>query len=272
MEVSNPYLGYKILFEAMVKFSAGISMAKKLEEISLEISLHLKYLLNFQDFNYFFIVGQEVDCFWVNQMGKTRYHTCHLDQLDPIHKQVFESGIPKYNYCEKSDTSTHVWKFFNENNHFSLLSIRSHIDNPFNEKSIPIIKVVNKMLSARIENLKMIQLIHFQNQELESLTTVLQSKNAEIQALNNQQESIIIEKTTRLKDSNKKLKGLIQFNSHQLREPLTRVISLVAIKEDLLVEEYISDILPLLSESVMDLDRAIIEVIERSEFFDKEEK
>ncbi|WP_163382343.1 hypothetical protein [Cyclobacterium sp. SYSU L10401] len=271
MEVSNPYLGYKILFEAMVKFSAGISMIKNLEELPLEINLHLKYLINFQEFNYYFIKENKVDCLWVNQTGKASYSTCSLDQLDAFAQQVLESGVPASKYCKVSKTSIHSWKFYNENNHFSLLLIRSHSDNPFADKSIPLIKVVNKILSARIENLNMVQLIHFQNQKLARLTTALQAKNKEIEALNRKQESTIIEKTSRLKDSNSKLKGLIQFNSHQLREPLTRVIDMVAIKDDLPVEEYISDILPLLSESVLDLDRAIIEVVQRSEVFDNEE-
>ncbi|SHN24244.1 hypothetical protein SAMN04488057_11341 [Cyclobacterium lianum] len=271
MEVSNPYLGYKILFEAMVKFSAGISAVKNIQELPFEINRHLKYLINFQEFQYFFVEDEDVDCLQVDQLGNARYSTCQLPQLEPIARQVLETGLPLSHYCEKSRVSTYCWKFESENNHFSLLCVSSHADSPFGDKSIPLVKVLNKLLSTRIENLKMVKLIHAQNRELAKLTGILQKKNAEIQALNNQQEAIIIEKTTRLRDSNSKLKTLIQFNSHQLREPLTRVISMVAIKDDLPVEEYVSDILPLLSASVVDLDHAILEVVKRSELFENED-
>lgn len=270
MEGTQSYLAYKILFEAMVRFSAGISKVKSLENLPGEISRHLKYLINFQDFRFYYVVPEGMDGIVVDKGGYTSYDFgCHLDP-NSLEAEVMETAIPTQVTCSETGHQIHCWKFTSGKDQDSLIRIRSQDTVSLAENSIPIIKVINKMVAARVENLKMIDLIHRQNQKLETLTVALQSKNEEIRELNRLQEATIEVKTARLKSSNSKLKALIQFNSHQLREPLTRVLGMIAIKNDIPQGEFISDILPLMQESVLDLDLAVREVIERSELLKEE--
>ena len=55
MENSKSFLGYKILFEGHGKIFCRNFNDQKPGELPLEISSHLKYRLNFQGFNYYFI-------------------------------------------------------------------------------------------------------------------------------------------------------------------------------------------------------------------------
>ncbi len=254
----------------MVRFSAGISEVKSLERLPYEISRHLKYLINFQNFRFYYTVPEGMDLIMVDKVGYTSYVlSCQLDP-DTLEAEVMETGIPGHIKCPETGDNLHCWKFANGKDQHSLIRIQSHDTLSLAENSIPLIKVINKMVSTRVENLKMVDLIHRQNRKLENLTVALQSKNDEVRELNRMQEATIQEKTASLKSSNSKLKALIQFNSHQLREPLTRVLGMIAIKDDIPQSEFISDILPLMQESVVDLDFAVREVIERSELLNEE--
>ena len=75
----------------------------------------------------------------------------------------------------------------------------------------------------------------------------------------------IAEANAKLVDANKKLVELIQYNSHHLREPLTRVMGAMGIYEDMTTEEFHRDIWPQMERAVSELDERIRSVVRIAE-------
>ncbi|NCX96148.1 MAG: tetratricopeptide repeat protein [Chitinophagia bacterium] len=89
--------------------------------------------------------------------------------------------------------------------------------------------------------------------------------NEKISELVNEQEKVIQKRTAELALSNKTLVELIQYAAHNLREPLTRITGAMSIKEDLSEEEFNDDIWPQMVKASTDLDKIIIDVINRAD-------
>ena len=89
--------------------------------------------------------------------------------------------------------------------------------------------------------------------------------NATISKLVDEQEKTIEARTEALTQSNKKLVDLIQFNVHNLREPITRIMGLLMMRKDVGKEEFFDTCLPMLEQSVNDLDNTLKEVVNTSE-------
>lgn len=92
--------------------------------------------------------------------------------------------------------------------------------------------------------------------------------NATITQLVNEQEQIIAQRTAELAESNarlahanKRLIELIQYNAHNMREPLARLMGAMIIQEYLPGEEFYSEIWPQMQKAITDLDNSIKEVI-----------
>jgi hypothetical protein len=103
---------------------------------------------------------------------------------------------------------------------------------------------------------------------VEQKTSELTEKNKEITQLVNEQELIIGARTKELAESNGKLViandkliALIQYNAHQLREPLTRISGAMMIRDYMPDEEFFADVWPDMGRAVNDLDNNIKEVI-----------
>ncbi len=89
--------------------------------------------------------------------------------------------------------------------------------------------------------------------------------NATITQLVSEQELVIEARTKALTQANKKLVDLIQFNVHNLREPITRIMGLLLLKKDVEKEEFYETIIPMMEQSVTDLDNTLKEAITTSE-------
>jgi signal transduction histidine kinase len=105
-------------------------------------------------------------------------------------------------------------------------------------------------------------------QTVEERTEQLLQKNTVITKLVNEQEQTIQVRTAELAASNdklihanKKLVELIQYNAHNLREPLMRISGAMVIQEYLPTEEFFEDIWPQMRKAVTDLDDSIKNVI-----------
>ncbi len=92
--------------------------------------------------------------------------------------------------------------------------------------------------------------------------------NKTITKLVSEQEQTIQQRTAELAESNKKLihankklVELIQYNAHNLREPLTRISGAMIIQEYITSEEFYKDVWPQMQKAVTDLDNSIKEVI-----------
>lgn len=92
--------------------------------------------------------------------------------------------------------------------------------------------------------------------------------NNTITRLVTEQESVIQQRTLELAKSNeklahanKKLVELIQYNAHNLREPLARVMGAMIIQEYMSSEEFYNEVWPQMQKAVTDLDNSIKDVI-----------
>lgn len=94
------------------------------------------------------------------------------------------------------------------------------------------------------------------------------AQKAVIEALVSEQEIIISQRTHELEEansqlivSNNKLIELIQYNAHNLREPLTRVMGAMMVVDYVSPEEFKEEIWPQMEKAVNDLDVSIREVV-----------
>ena len=99
-------------------------------------------------------------------------------------------------------------------------------------------------------------------------TNTLMLQKQRIEELVSEQEKVIALRTEelasanlRLSNKNQKLVDLIQYNAHNMREPLTRILGLVAIMEDLTIEEFYEEVWPHVGRAATDLDNSIRNVI-----------
>ncbi len=88
-----------------------------------------------------------------------------------------------------------------------------------------------------------------------------QKLNQTITRLVAEQELTIEQRTADLRITNEKLRALISFNAHQIREPLTRITGTLSIREDVEPEEFMNDFVPLMEKAAKDLDNAIKDVL-----------
>ncbi|NDC40197.1 MAG: sensor histidine kinase [Chitinophagia bacterium] len=94
------------------------------------------------------------------------------------------------------------------------------------------------------------------------------SQKARIEELVTEQDKLIQLRTSELElanqllqQTNQKLVELIQYNAHNMREPLTRIMGLVEIINDVTMEEFYGEIWPHLGKATRDLDESIRNVI-----------
>ena len=89
--------------------------------------------------------------------------------------------------------------------------------------------------------------------------------NNTITELVTQQEKTIEQRTADLYLSNQKLRDLIAFNAHQIREPLTRITGTFLVRDSVTEAEFNREYLPELERAANDLDKAIKDVISRTQ-------
>ena len=112
------------------------------------------------------------------------------------------------------------------------------------------------------------EIFQLRNVELRHSNNEILVQKRIIEDLVQEQEKTIDRKTYELAEANKKLTevnkkllSLIQYNAHNLREPLTRVMGGMAIYELMTTEEFHTQIWPEMERAASDLDNRIREVI-----------
>ena len=94
---------------------------------------------------------------------------------------------------------------------------------------------------------------------------IQQKLNKTIKKLVAEQERTIEKRTADLRISNDRLRDLISFNAHQIREPLTRITGAIQVREYVDQDEYFNDFLPQMEKAALDLDNAIKDVLSRAQ-------
>ncbi|MBC7553337.1 MAG: hypothetical protein H7257_05110 [Taibaiella sp.] len=129
--------------------------------------------------------------------------------------------------------------------------------------------------AAQAEVLRQLERTERDNEIFQLKNVALKNSNEEIkqqkqviEELVSKQEKIIELRTTELADTNKKLINvnkklleLIQYNSHNLREPLARIMGAMNIIDFITPEEFHNEIWPQMGKAVTDLDNSIKDVV-----------
>ena len=115
------------------------------------------------------------------------------------------------------------------------------------------------------------EIYQLRNVELRYRNEEIMAQKEVIEDLVSEQEKTIEQRTRELADANtnllhvnKKLVELIQYNSHNIREPLTRIMGAIIVSEYITQDEFMNDILPPMKNAVQDLDNSLKNVITRA--------
>ncbi|HSJ68516.1 MAG TPA: hypothetical protein VK921_12605 [Anditalea sp.] len=243
--MSSTETHYRILFEAINKFSIAVFNAKGSEEVSLILRKRIKYLINCIGFEYYFISDAYAEMYSVTTGSQIK----SLSALDSWMLELFHTGLPYYNTEEEDNKIREIrgWSFRKHENFGSIIVIKSDQHAPFTNRYITMVKLINEILCAKVSNNRLIE--------------ELGEKKSKIESLVLEQEQLIERRTKNLKESNQNLTQLIQFNTHQIREPITRAMSLMEIKDDMGIEIWEQEFWPDMQQAVSDLDDAVKSIV-----------
>lgn len=121
------------------------------------------------------------------------------------------------------------------------------------------------MLFTKMRLITLLQTIQKNEAELMYTHKQLEDSHATISELVSTQEEIVEIRTLELTKINKQLVDIIQFNSHVIREPLTRIMGLMQLRPMVSNEEFFKKCWPMMITSVNDLDKRLKEVIIKTE-------
>ena len=127
-----------------------------------------------------------------------------------------------------------------ENEKVANLNMRQEISDQERETAIEQLKTLNHERERLRFSLGLLLLLIFAGVQFRNIRTQ-KRLNKKIQHLVNDQELIIEERTNDLQSSNTKLRELISFNAHQIREPLTRITGTFLVREHIEDDEFITE-------------------------------
>lgn len=269
---------YRILQNSISRFSIYLNKADTLNDICNCLLRNTKYLYNYSycRFHYFH-QGKHV-CYTINR------HEAKIEQgdiffLSEAERKVYDSSIPFYqkmetDYALSADGSMSevwIWKFPYNDDAGMIVTIHSTGEFRFLKEQIPFVKIAGEMLYTKTRMVLLVNDLNQQQQALQQSYKKLEESNALVSTLLSQQERTIDDRTQALTRLNTKLVDLIQFNSHHIREPLTRVMGLMSLYELMSPADFFEEYWPLLEESVKDMDKTIRQVISKTEKIEKHE-
>lgn len=239
---------YRVLFESINKFSIAVFNAYGSNEVLQILKTKIKYLINCSWFEFYYLSGDNVEKFCVAEAESTNLS---IYDVAPWMLELYHSGLPYHHVEEKGETVTETrgWSFRQHEGFGSLIIIRSDQNAPFTNRYVTMVKLINEILCAKLNNYRLIRELDEKNNKIESLAL--------------EQEKLIETRTKKLKESNQNLTQLIQFNTHQIREPITRAISLMDIKDDLGMEMWEEEFWPDMKQAVSDLDEAVKSIVSK---------
>ncbi len=276
--ITETEIQYKILQNSLSRFSIHLNKADSLADISKCLLQNAKYLYNYSFCRFHYFHQEKYVCCNINHRSadiqvSAKNHFCNKENT------VFNSAIPYYkksvasnieleyeNVCE-----TWIWKFEYGENAGMLVTIVSEGKDRFLKEQISAVKIATEMLYTKIRMILLMDDLKQQQEALLCSYKKLEESNSIISTLLSKQEETIEERTQAVTRLNEKLVALIQFNSHNIREPLTRVMGLMNLHELTTTEEYFNQYWPLLKISVRDMDRTIRQIIFNTENIDKYE-
>ena len=269
---------YRILQNSISRFSIYLNKADSLPDVCDCLLQNVKYLYNYSYCRFHYFHGNKHICYTVNR-NNAKLEEDNQTFLYPAEKEVFTTAIPYYHNTLLEDDNpsagtlkeTWIWKFMYNEDAGMMVTIHSAGDFRFLKAQIPLVKIAAEMLYTKT---RMIVLLDDLQQKQEALICSykkLEESNVLISTLLSQQKRTIDDRSQALSRLNARLVELIQFNSHTIREPLTRVMGLMSLYELMTHENFFTEYWPLLEESVNDMDKTIRQIIAKTEKIEKHE-
>ncbi|WP_300434571.1 histidine kinase [Christiangramia sp.] len=264
---------YRITYEAYSKFANDINRCVNLEEVSDVCRTHLKYLINFRiirmtihqgdRFFFFELFGNEV---WVDLKENS--------SLFPFEKELLEKGIPlitneipdklirnKVDITPLLDPVLWGW-CFDKNERKVLVSLLADQEKSFSVGDVEILKLMVDCVQAKFSEIYLKRQLSIQNKNLSEAYDTIKKKNKEIENIVENQKQIIQERTNEIVQKNKKLLHILALNSHNIREPLSRIQGIIQLFEFMDDTACREDLIPKLETTVEEMDDILKEVVE----------
>lgn len=268
---------YRIIYEALSRFSSTLSRSTTLAEVKQCLQTQVKYLFDYQLIRFCFY---HADCYTVytlipsqcvlqggdahllgeyERVLKDRHVPLIIEEPTLIHTSLQTFPLPL------ATPPTQIWGWNVEFTPRSglLVSVASSSTRQFQPTDVPILKIALENLYAKLLALRLFDELSASKQAVEEALQGVQQKNAEIARLVAQQESIIQSRTQELALKNAQLLNLYREHAHTIREPVSRLLSLAYLVEELTLEEIVNEIIPALLTTSTDLDVALREVVDR---------
>ncbi len=268
---------YRITYEAFSKLSGSLSKVESLEELGTVANRHLKYLFNFKMLRIVMFLRNEGPVSLTFIKSKSPL-IAYNDELIAFEKQILESKIPISRKLEKTDLPQNLldlttnwnkpklWSWHSKSSEqevcFSLVSDNSGI---FDHSDMEILNLLIENISSRYFQIYLSNQLQTKNLRLKDAIAEIESKNKEIERINNNQQNIISRRTEELRFKNKKLLELSEIHAHNLREPLTRILGLLEIADLYSDEDLRKTIIPKLKGAALDLDQIFKDVVSQSD-------
>ncbi|QNF31316.1 hypothetical protein HUW51_00735 (plasmid) [Adhaeribacter swui] len=259
----------RVTYEAFSKFSNSLIRCRTFEEVATCFKINLKYLFNYHFFRVSFyrnqqcihlmVAGQETsvqvqaaaDYFYVEKVLLARKMPIYWSEPETF-------GLPeKFDLPDSEEPKLWGWLFSNNTDQRTTVSLLSGKSRSFTQKEVVILKMVAEALET-----KLVEICLFQ--ELQAAFHVIQNQNTTINSIMEQQQETIQLRTQEIAQKNEKLLEISVLNAHQVREPLSRILGLIAIVDFCEAEQLKSEIMPMLKTSSNDLDVALQEVINKA--------
>jgi len=272
----EPQLEYRTIRDNLSQFTYELNRANSLTDIQLLLQNSLRYLFSCCVCRITYFQQNNFVCYTLtNDTPAVVTGTYQL--LWDVEKLLFYEGLPlRLNIVEHASILQNLphkneidklwgWKLNYSEDAGILLTILASEERPFSRKHIPMVKMLCEMLFTKIRLILLLQNAQRNDAELIFSNNHEEANYATIRELIKMHEKIINKRPDEFTHLNKKLVELIQFNSHTIREPLTRIMGLMQLKSLVSDEEFSENCWPMLVSSVQDLDNRLKEIIVKTE-------
>lgn len=267
-------LRFRVIYDTLSKYSCAINKCNSLEEVFQVLKTDVKYLFDFAAVKFHVQDGEFGSTFFIprNQSIGALMQDSFGRGVSDFEKEAAERQIVQY-FDRDTDVERMtgfaegmsaegvveaVWAFpFKIKSATLVATILSGPRHIFKRTDIPVLKIFCESFFSKILSLRLLDKVTESRNSLNEANVLLDARNQKIEQLTKWQDRIIKERTAELEQKNTKLIELIQFNAHNIREPLTRILGLAELVNLFPPEEIKEELLPALLLSCTDLDDAI---------------
>lgn len=263
---------YRITYEAYSKFANKISRCSTLEEVGKVSQTHLKYLINFHIIR-LTIQQDQKHLFFSLTKDQVDYDFKENSSLLEHEEELYKTEIPTHSRNIPMDwvdrnmnggqlVEPEMWAWiFSNNGRKVTVTLISDLHKPFKIADLDILKLAIDCFESKFHEIYLSHLLDNKNKSLTEALSVIQSQNKEIQDIVKNQKQIITDRTKEILEKNQKLLHISALNSHNVREPLSRIQGLIELIPYCSDKDVREELIPKIKISAVEMDEVLQEVI-----------